>query len=64
MKVAAAVSLLIGSSVAFAPAQTGRQSTATSAALDDLKSLAEKSNPVLKVRIAFFFQILNLFRLR
>mmetsp|Transcript_16150 Transcript_16150/g.24394 ORF Transcript_16150/g.24394 Transcript_16150/m.24394 type:complete len:243 (-) Transcript_16150:224-952(-) len=48
MKVAVALSLLIGSSVAFAPAQTGRQSTAKSAALDDLKSLAEKSNPVLK----------------
>jgi len=47
MKVAA-LSLLIGSAAAFAPAQSGRASTATNAAMDDLKALAEKSNPVLK----------------
>lgn len=47
MKIAA-LSLLIGSAAAFAPAQTGRVSTANGAAMDDLKALAEKSNPVLK----------------
>ncbi|KAI2491657.1 chlorophyll A-B binding protein [Fragilaria crotonensis] len=47
MKIAA-LSLLIGSAAAFAPAQTGRVSTANAAAIDDLKALAEKSNPVLK----------------
>ena len=49
MKIAA-LSLLVGSAAAFAPAQTGRVSTANAAAMDDLKALAEKSNPVLKVR--------------
>jgi hypothetical protein len=50
MKIAA-LSLLIGSAAAFAPAQSGRAATAQNAAMDDLKALAEKSNPVLKVRI-------------
>ena len=50
MKIAA-LSLLVGSAAAFAPAQTGRVSTANAAAMDDLKALAEKSNPVLKVRL-------------
>jgi hypothetical protein len=49
MKIAA-LSLLIGSAAAFAPVQTGRVSTANAAAMDDLKAIAEKSNPVLKVR--------------
>lgn len=52
MKIAA-LSLLVGSAAAFAPAQTGRISTANAAAIDDLKALAEKSNPVLKVRLFF-----------
>jgi len=48
MKVAA-LSLLIGSAAAFAPSRTGsRVATSTNAAIDDLKSIAEKSNPVLK----------------
>lgn len=56
MKIAA-LSLLIGSAAAFAPAQTGRVSTANAAAIDDLKALAEKSNPVLKVRQFFVVQL-------
>lgn len=56
MKIAA-LSLLIGSAAAFAPAQTGRVSTANGAAMDDLKALAEKSNPVLKVRQFFVVQL-------
>lgn len=43
------LSLLIGSAAAFAPAPSARTSVATKAAIDDLKSIAEKSNPVLKV---------------
>lgn len=43
------LSLVIGSAAAFAPAPSARTSVATNAALDDLKSIAEKSNPVLKV---------------
>jgi len=42
------LSLLIGSAAAFAPAPSARTSVATNAAIDDLKSIAEKSNPVLK----------------
>eukprot|EP00578_Thalassiosira_sp_NH16_P016879 CAMPEP_0181121424 /NCGR_PEP_ID=MMETSP1071-20121207/24733_1 /TAXON_ID=35127 /ORGANISM="Thalassiosira sp., Strain NH16" /LENGTH=240 /DNA_ID=CAMNT_0023206247 /DNA_START=1 /DNA_END=723 /DNA_ORIENTATION=- len=42
------LSLLIGSAAAFAPAPSSRGSVATKAAIDDLKSIAEKSNPVLK----------------
>ena len=45
----ALISILAGSAAAFAPAPTARTSVAQNAALDDLKSLAEKSNPVLKV---------------
>jgi hypothetical protein len=52
MKIAA-LSLLIGSAAAFAPVQTGRVSTANAAAIDDLKAIAEKSNPVLKVTQCF-----------
>jgi len=49
MKIAA-LSLLVGSAAAFAPSQTSsRVSTSTYAAMDDLKAIAEKSNPVLKV---------------
>jgi hypothetical protein len=42
----------VATAAAFAPASTKRTSTATNAALsnmDDLKALAAKSNPVLKV---------------
>jgi len=45
----ALISILAGSAAAFAPAPTARASVAQNAALDDLKSIAEKSNPVLKV---------------
>ena len=50
MKIAA-LALLAGSAAAFAPAQTGRSVTATNAAMDDLKEVAGKANPVLKVRV-------------
>jgi hypothetical protein len=45
------LSLLIGSAAAFAPASpssSARTSVAVNAGIDDLKSIAEKSNPVLK----------------
>jgi len=42
------ISLLIGSAAAFAPAPSARASVAANAAIDDLKIIAEKSNPVLK----------------
>ncbi len=45
----ALISILAGSAAAFAPAPAARTSVAQNAALDDLKSIAEKSNPVLKV---------------
>jgi len=51
MKVAASVSLLVvGSANAFAPSKsaTSRVSTSTNAAMDDLKAVAAKANPVLK----------------
>lgn len=49
MKSAILVSL-IASAVAFAPAkEASRTPVATNAAIDDLKTIAEKSNPVLKV---------------
>mmetsp|Transcript_20360 Transcript_20360/g.29133 ORF Transcript_20360/g.29133 Transcript_20360/m.29133 type:complete len:241 (+) Transcript_20360:41-763(+) len=44
----ALISILAGSAAAFAPAPAARTSVAQNAALDDLKSIAEKSNPVLK----------------
>lgn len=50
----AVLAAIAGSAAAFAPAQTGRTSTSVNGALanmDDLKALAEKSNPVLKVRM-------------
>lgn len=47
----AALTVLVGSAAAFAPAETGRASTAVRESLADLKTLAEKSNPVLKVRM-------------
>ena len=48
-------SLLIGSATAFAPApSTQRTSVAVNgAAMDELKIIAEKANPVIKVRIMF-----------
>lgn len=50
----AVLSLLAGSAAAFAPARTACTSTAINGALaniEDLKALAEKSNPILKVRM-------------
>lgn len=45
------LSLLFGSAAAFVPAVPSvRTSVAVNAGIDDLKSIAEKSNPVLKVR--------------
>jgi hypothetical protein len=41
--------LIASSAAAFAPARIHRASTATFAGIDDLKALAEKANPVLKV---------------
>jgi beta-lactamase regulating signal transducer with metallopeptidase domain len=53
MKVASAVSLLVvGSANAFAPSKLSSSrvvSTSTNAAIDDLKDVAAKANPVLKV---------------
>ena len=46
----ALLAALIGSAAAFAPAPAARTSTAVSAGIDDLKSIAEKANPVIKVR--------------
>jgi len=42
------VSLLVGSAAAFAPAPSDRASVALNSGMDDLKAIAEKSNPVLK----------------
>ncbi|CAB9512212.1 Fucoxanthin-chlorophyll a-c binding protein [Seminavis robusta] len=39
---------LIASAAAFVPAQDAARSTSLNGAMDDLKSIAEKSNPVLK----------------
>lgn len=44
------LALLFGSAAAFAPNTGSRASTAVSAGIDDLKVVAEKSNPLLKVR--------------
>ena len=49
----AALALIVGSAAAFAPAHTDQASTATFAAIDDLKAVAEKANPALKVRSDF-----------
>ena len=46
---------LVGSAAAFAPAQTGRVSSAVSETKADLEALAAKANPVVK-----FFDPLNL----
>lgn len=45
------LSLLVGSAAAFAPAPTERASVALNNGIDDLKAIAEKSNPALKVRV-------------
>merc|ERR1719410_1334478 len=42
------VSLLAGSAAAFAPAPSDRASVALNNGMDDLRAIAEKSNPVLK----------------
>uniref|UniRef100_A0A7S2STH6 Plastid light harvesting protein n=1 Tax=Rhizochromulina marina TaxID=1034831 RepID=A0A7S2STH6_9STRA len=44
----AILSCLIATAAAFAPAPNARTTVATNAAIDDLKAIAEKSNPVLK----------------
>ena len=41
---------LAGTAAAFAPESATRASTAVKGAMEDLKAIAEKSNPVLKVR--------------
>lgn len=48
-----ALALLAGSAAAFAPAQSGRASTAQSAGIDDLKDIAGKCNPAVKVGSIF-----------
>jgi hypothetical protein len=40
---------LAGSAAAFAPQSASKASTAVNGAMEDLKDIAEKSNPVLKV---------------
>jgi hypothetical protein len=57
MKLPLLSSLLIGSAAAFAPAPSARTSVALNAGIDDLKSIAEKANPVLKVGSFLFYQI-------
>lgn len=45
------LSLLISSAAAFAPStSTSGSAVVSKAAMDDLQEIAEKSNPVLKVR--------------
>jgi hypothetical protein len=51
MKVVVAILFLSGSAAAFAPLQQqSRVQVQMNAAMDDLKTIAEKSNPILKVR--------------
>lgn len=52
MKFAASFVLLVGSAAAFTSKQSNnaRLSTAVNSGMDDLKTIAEKSNPVLKVQ--------------
>ena len=45
----AILAALAASAAAFAPETSSRGSTALKAGMDDLKAIAEKSNPVLKV---------------
>ena len=45
----AILATLVGSAAAFVPQGATKTSTAVASAMDDLKDLAEKSNPVLKV---------------
>lgn len=42
-------SVLAASAAAFAPSGVSKSSTAMNGAMEDLKEVAEKSNPVLKV---------------
>lgn len=51
----AIIASLIGAAAAFAPAQTGRTSTAVSESKADLEALAKKLNPVVG-----FYDPLNL----
>ena len=45
----AVLATLVGSAAAFVPQGTTKASVAVQGAMEDLKDLAEKSNPVLKV---------------
>ena len=47
----AILAALAASATAFAPETSSRGSTALKAGMDDLKAIAEKSNPVLKVSV-------------
>jgi hypothetical protein len=49
---------LAGTAVAFAPQSSSKASTALNGAMEDLKAIAEKSNPVLKVRADKVHQML------
>lgn len=40
---------LVGSAAAFVPQSASNSATSLNSAMDDLKAIAEKSNPVLKV---------------
>ena len=52
MKCAAALALLAGSAAAFVPSQqSARVSTVVNGGMDDLKTIAAKANPLLKVRL-------------
>ena len=59
----AVLATLVGSAAAFAPQGATKFSTAVeSAAMDELKDIAEKSNPVLKVSFEnpILFRLLRL----
>jgi hypothetical protein len=55
----AILSLAVASAAAFTTSSSSRASTKLNGAMEDLKAVAEKSNPVLKVR---FFQTPALLR--
>ena len=48
------IAALAGSATAFVPQSASKASPAVSGAMEDLKDIAEKSNPVLKVRFRKF----------
>jgi cytochrome c556 len=49
MKAVVILAAIAGSAAAFAPQGASKTSTAVKGAMEDLKDIAEKSNPVLKV---------------